>query len=122
MIEQSRPGDRKIENLDALCTEGAGELPIAANGVLPGNPALLVSDRAEGDVGRPVAKTVVCSNAVARANTSGRFVCMRRVTAIAPLVPSFAPAPNRSKRGDANRVSGQAAWNASKGGFLGKIS
>ena len=36
MIEQPRPGDRKIENLDALRAKGAGELPIAANGVLPG--------------------------------------------------------------------------------------
>jgi hypothetical protein len=66
MIEQPRPGDRKIEDLDALRAEGAGELPIAANGVLPGDPALLVSDRAEGDVGRPVEEAVVCFDAVAR--------------------------------------------------------
>jgi hypothetical protein len=80
-----RPYWRKIEDLDALRADGAGELPIAANGVLSGDPALLASDRAEGDVGRPVEEAVVCFNA-------GRFVCMRRVTAIALLVPSFAPA------------------------------
>ena len=50
-----------------LCVpNGAGELPIAANGVLPGNPALLVSDRAKGDVGRPVEESVVCFDAVTR--------------------------------------------------------
>jgi len=65
MIQQSRPGDRKIENLDALRAECAGELPIAADGVLPGDPALLVSDRAEGDVGRPVEEAMVCFDAVA---------------------------------------------------------
>jgi len=36
MIEQPRPGDRKIEDFDALRADGAGELPIAADGILPG--------------------------------------------------------------------------------------
>jgi hypothetical protein len=66
MIEQLRSGNREIEDFDALRADGAGELPIAADGILPGGSALLVSDRAQEDVGRPVEEAVVCFNAVTR--------------------------------------------------------
>jgi len=41
MIEQSRPRDREIDDFDALHADGAGELPIGADGILPGDSACL---------------------------------------------------------------------------------
>ncbi len=51
MVAQAGAGDGLVEDLDDLGAEAAGEHPLPAGRVLPGDPALLVRGGAEGEVG-----------------------------------------------------------------------
>ena len=42
VVAQAGPGGGLAEDLDDLGAQAPGELPVAADGVLPGDPALLV--------------------------------------------------------------------------------
>ena len=51
VVAQTGAGDDEVEDLDDLGAEAAGELAVPAEGVLPGDPALLVGGGAERQVG-----------------------------------------------------------------------
>ncbi len=51
MVAQAGAGGGLVEDLDDLGAEAAGELPVPAEGVLPGDPALLVGGGAQRQVG-----------------------------------------------------------------------
>jgi hypothetical protein len=53
VVAQAGTGRGHLENLDDLSPEAARELPVATEGVLPGDPTLLVSRGPERKVGGP---------------------------------------------------------------------
>src|SRR6476659_6240540 len=63
VVAQAGAGGGLVEDLDDLGAEAAGELPVAAEGVLPGDPALLVGGGAERQV-RLAEEPVVGDHAV----------------------------------------------------------
>ena len=64
MIEQPSAGDRKIEDLETLRADSAGELAIAADGVFACDTALLMRDRAKRNVRLLVEEAVICLDAI----------------------------------------------------------
>ena len=52
VVAQAGAGRDHVEDLDDLGPEAAGELPVATEGVLAGNPPLLVGRGPEREVGR----------------------------------------------------------------------
>jgi hypothetical protein len=51
VVAQPGPGGGLVEDLHHLGVEAAGKLPVPAEGVFPGDPALLVGDGAERQIG-----------------------------------------------------------------------
>ena len=63
VVAQAGAGGSLVEDLDDLGAQAAGELPVPAEGVLPGDPALLVRGSAERQV-RLAEQPVVGDHAV----------------------------------------------------------
>jgi hypothetical protein len=64
-VAEPGAGRGVVEDLDDLRAEAASELPVAAEGVLAGDPALLVRRGTEREVGLPE-QSVMGDDAVAR--------------------------------------------------------
>ena len=72
-VAQAGAGGDEVEHLDDLVAEAACELAGAAEGVLAGDPALLVGGGAEREVAGSEESVVVITQSPA-ARTSGRLV------------------------------------------------
>ena len=71
-VTQTRANNSEVEDLQALRADRASVGSVAANGVLAGDPALLVCDRAERDIGRASKQSVVRLDAVPRREYVGQ--------------------------------------------------
>ena len=86
MVAQAGAGGGLVEDLDDLGAEAAGELPVPAERVLAGHPALLVRGGAERQV-RLAGEPVVGDDAVPRRED------VRQIGPHAPVHRDRAPHP-----------------------------
>ena len=92
VVAQAGAGGGLVEDLHHLGAEAAGELPVPAEGVLPGDPALLVRGGAQRQVGLAEQPVVGDRRSPRRRTRPAGWSASSGSTAIAPLTPSAAPA------------------------------
>ena len=92
VVAQPGPGGGLVEDLHDLGAEAAGELPVPAEGVFPGDPALLVRGGAQRQIGL-AEQPVVGDHAVPGRVNVGQAGPHPAVDRDRALTPRLAPAP-----------------------------